>query len=103
MGAEMNAKHGARFRLAVAAIGLTYAGGAKATEGYFLAGAGATQTSLAGAGVADPTDAMSATLNPAGIATLDRQFQFGLSLFAPSRGYDASGTAFVAPGDHSSS
>ncbi len=75
---------------------------ARATEGYFLGGYGATQASLSGAGVANPTDAMSMTLNPAGLVDIDQQFQFGLSLFAPWRGYDASGTAFVAPGDHGS-
>ena len=77
--------------------------GAYATEGYFLGGYGATQSSLAGAGVANSTDAMSQTLNPAGIVDVDRQFTIGVSAFAPSRGYDASNTGFVASGSHSSS
>ena len=42
------------------------------------------------------------TLNPAGLVDVDRQFQVGGSLFFPWRGYDATGTAFVAPGDHGS-
>ncbi len=88
---------------AACALALTAASGAKATEGYFLGGYGATQTALSGAGVANPTDAMSITLNPAGLVDVDREFQLGLSLFAPTRGYDATGTAFVAPGDHNSS
>ncbi len=90
-------------RVTAGAIVLTAACGARATEGYFLAGYGATQTSLAGAGVANSTDAMAQTLNPAGLVDVDREFQLGLSLFAPTRGYDASGTVFVAPGSPNSS
>ena len=82
---------------------LTAATGARATEGYFLGGYGPTQASLSGAGIANSTDAMAMTLNPAGLVDVDRQFQVGLSLFAPSRSYDASGTLFVAPGNHDSS
>ena len=88
---------------AVGSLALAAASGAKATEGYFLGGYGATQTALSGAGVANPTDAMSMTLNPAGLVDVDRQFQVGASLFFPTRGYDATGTAFVAPGGHGSS
>ena len=84
-------------------LALIAASGAKATEGYFLGGYGATQTSLSGAGVANSTDAMSMTLNPAGLVDVDRQVNLGASLFFPTRGYDATGTGFVAPGDHNSS
>jgi long-chain fatty acid transport protein len=90
-------------RVTAGAIVLTAACGARATEGYFLAGYGASQTSLAGAGVANSTDAMAQTLNPAGLVDVDREFQLGLSLFSPTRGYDASGTVFVAPGSQNSS
>jgi len=89
-------------RAAVCALVLTAASGAKATEGYFLGGYGATQSGLSGAGVANPTDAMAMTLNPAGLVDVDRQFQLGASLFFPTRGYDATGTIFVAPGNHDS-
>jgi long-chain fatty acid transport protein len=88
---------------AVCAFALAATDGAKATEGYILGGYGATQASLSGAGVANSTDAMAMTLNPAGLVDVDRQFQIGLSLFAPTRSYDASGTLFVAPGNHDSS
>ena len=81
------------------ALVLAASSSARATDGYFLSGYGATQASLSGAGVANSTDAMAMTLNPAGLVDVDRQFQIGLSLFAPTRGYDASGTIFVAPGD----
>lgn len=70
-----------------------------ATEGYFSAGFGAVQQGLAGTGVANTSDAMSLSLNPAGLVNAGHQIQGGLSFFMPYRGYNATGTAFVAPGD----
>ncbi len=78
------------------------AGEAQATEGYFQYGWGARQGGLGGAGVADSRDAMSLSLNPAGLVDVGRQFQAGASLFAPFRGYDAKGVSLVAPGGYSS-
>jgi long-chain fatty acid transport protein len=69
-----------------------------ATDGYFQVGFGARQGGMGGAGVADSTDAMSQTLNPAGIVGVKDQWQLGASLFMPFRGYDATGTGFIAPG-----
>ena len=99
----MNRRHGIRIGIAALTLAFIGSGGARATEGYFLGGYGATQTGLAGAGVANSTDAMSLTLNPAGLVDVDRQLNIGLSFFGPDRGYDASGTGFIAPGSHSSS
>ena len=87
----------------MAAIGLlalaSYpAGEAQATEGYFQYGWGARQGGLGGAGVADSRDAMSLSLNPAGLVDVDNQFQAGASVFAPFRGYTATTTGFIAPG-----
>jgi len=73
-------------------------GAAQATEGYFQYGYGARQGGLAGAGVADSRDAMSISLNPAGLVDVPREFQLGGSLFMPYRSYSATGTAFIAPG-----
>jgi long-chain fatty acid transport protein len=73
-------------------------GEARATEGYFQYGYGARQGGLAGAGVADSRDAMSLALNPAGLVDAGYQFQGGISLFVPHRGYEATGPFFVAPG-----
>ncbi len=98
----MTQKSAARAGFVVAAL-LMGAQQASATEGYFLGGYGATQTGLAGAGVANSTDAMALTLNPAGLVDVGREFQIGLSFFGPTRSYDATGTGFVAPGSHSSS
>ena len=75
---------------------------AQATEGYFQNGFGARQSALAGAGVADSRDAMSLSLNPAGLVDAKHQFQVGLTLFSPWRSYSATGTALVAPGSYDS-
>jgi long-chain fatty acid transport protein len=77
-------------------------GQAQATEGYFQYGYGARQGGLAGAGVADSRDAMALSLNPAGLVNVDRQWQFGASLFMPYRSYTATGTALVGPGKYDS-
>ena len=71
---------------------------AMATDGYFQVGFGARQSALGGAGVADSTDAMAQSLNPAGIAGLDRQMQIGGAIFMPYRGYTATGPGFVTGG-----
>lgn len=74
-------------------------GPAEATEGYFQPGYSAIQKGLAGAGSADPTDPMTIAVNPAGLTEVGRQIEIGFSLFAPYRGYTASGgPGFVAPG-----
>jgi long-chain fatty acid transport protein len=78
-------------------------GGAQATDGYFQYGYGARQGGLGGAGVADSRDAMSLSLNPAGLVDVDHQLQAGAALFAPFRGYTGTGTGFVAPGTIDSS
>jgi long-chain fatty acid transport protein len=79
-----------------------FAGSAQATEGYFQYGWGARQGGLAGAGVADSRDAMALSLNPAGLVDVDRQWQFGASLFMPFRSYTATGTTLVGRGSFDS-
>jgi long-chain fatty acid transport protein len=73
------------------------------TEGYFQLGFSPVQNSLGGAGVANSEDAMSMALNPAGLVGIGQQFQAGVGLFMPYRGYTGSGTGFVAPGTVDSS
>ncbi len=86
------------------AAGVTaLAGAADATEGYMPLGFGTIQRGQGGAGVAvRGQDAMALSINPAGIAGMGRTLSYGVELFAPRRGYDASGTAFVAPGSFDS-
>jgi len=95
----------ARFSLAATTVlgGLLAAGSlalpASATEGYFQHGYGVRQYAVGGAGVADSRDAMSMSINPAGIVHVDRQLQLGIAAFMPYRSYEGTNTGFVADGD----
>lgn len=73
--------------VAAAAASLMMVSAASATEGYFQHGYGARQAAMAGAGVADATDAMALSLNPAGIVGDEDQFTVGVTLFSPRRGF----------------
>ncbi len=76
------------------------AGPLLAADGIELIGYGARQKAVAGADVADSVDAMSMSINPAGIVGMDRQYQFGITALLPDRGYNASGPLEVlAPGN----
>lgn len=79
------------------------AGSARATDGYFEEGVSPADKATGGAGVAEGRDALTIANNPAGLTDVGRQFNLDLTLFAPSRGYDATHTLFVAPGSHDSS
>ncbi|HEY8070795.1 MAG TPA: hydrocarbon degradation protein, partial [Methylocystis sp.] len=50
-----------------------------AADGIELIGFGARQKAVAGADVADSVDAMSMSINPAGIVGMERQYQFGIT------------------------
>jgi long-chain fatty acid transport protein len=83
---------------ALASLSATDAG--LAAEGIALIGYGPRQKALAGADPADSRDAMSLSVNPAGIVGLERQFQIGITALLPERGYSAYGDLkLVAPGD----
>lgn len=71
---------------------------AQATEGYFALAYGTAQRGVAGAGVAFSQDAMSGSINPASVAMVGRELNFGLEVFSPRRGYTGNGTTMVAPG-----
>lgn len=91
--------------LSVTAAALAYASltaSAQATEGYFMPGYSAPQKAMAGAGVANPEDAMTLATNPAGIVSVGEELEIGISLFSPDRKYTATGPGFVAPGGMSS-
>ncbi|MGO4913908.1 OmpP1/FadL family transporter [Pseudogemmobacter sp. W21_MBD1_M6] len=81
--------------MALVAATVLSASGASATEGYFALGNDAVQRAQGGAGVAHSVNAMSATVNPAGIVDVGRELQLGLELFSPNRGFEATGTGFV--------
>jgi long-chain fatty acid transport protein len=89
-----------RAHISAIALLATVATPALAADGYFLIGYGARQKALGGAGVADSRDAMSLSVNPAGLVDLERQMQLGLSALLPERGYSTTGLPLVvAPGD----
>ncbi|MFO1125699.1 MAG: outer membrane protein transport protein [Methylocystis sp.] len=69
-------------------------------DGFFVVGYGPRQRALAGAGVADGRDGMAASVNPATIVGLDRQFAIGVTANLAYRGYSTTGLPrVVAPGD----
>lgn len=71
-----------------------------AADGFFATGYGPRQRALAGASVADGRDAMAASVNPATIVGLDRQFQIGVAAFLAYRGYNTTGIPrVIAPGN----
>jgi long-chain fatty acid transport protein len=75
-----------------------------ATDGYFQHGFGARQKALAGAGVADSTDATAAALNPAGLVHVGDQIDVSASFFSPRRGFVGTGAPGLTPlGDVESS
>lgn len=74
-----------------------------ATEGYLQNGYGARQKALAGAGVANSTDATAASLNPAGIVNAGSQINAAISIFNVTGGYESWGAGGItADGAHDS-
>ncbi len=76
-------------------LAMTGASGAFAADGYLQNGVGARQKALAGAGVADSTDATAASLNPAGLVNVDNQVSVSISGFNQRGGYSSSGVGGV--------
>lgn len=75
----------------VMAIGSTlFTGTAIATNGYLTHGVGTKNRAMAGAGTANPQDAVDVANNPAGAAVIGRHRQIGLSFFSPDRDYSSS-------------
>jgi long-chain fatty acid transport protein len=60
---------------------------AAATDGYFSHGYGTKHKAMGGTGAAFPLNSMSSITNPAGVAFLGHNYDFGLALFTPSRQY----------------
>jgi long-chain fatty acid transport protein len=94
-------------RGSVSALGLVAAltfgaATASATEGYFQTGYGTIQKAQAGAGVANPEDAMTLSVNPAGLVSVGNQFNMAFTLFSPSRDVTAAPGGMIAPGKTSS-
>jgi long-chain fatty acid transport protein len=91
------------FPLRALALGLALAAPllANATNGYFSHGYGAKSQGMAGVGIALPQDALAAATNPAGTALVGNRYDFGLTVFAPSRSTDIIGNNFGADASYS--
>jgi long-chain fatty acid transport protein len=72
-----------------------------ATNGYFSHGYGAKAQGIAGVGIALPLDGLAAATNPAGTALVGNRYDFGLTLFVPSRGADIRGNGAGLNGSYS--
>lgn len=76
---------------------------AQATEGYMQNAVGAREKALAGAGVANSTDATAAALNPAGLTNVGNQVATSVSFFNLRGGFSSVGSGgFTADGAHTS-
>ncbi len=75
-----------------AVVAFGFAGAANATEGYFQTGYGTIQKAQSGAGVAHPEDAMTLSVNPAGLTSVGRQFEAAFTLFSPRRDFTSTNT-----------
>ena len=70
---------------------------AQATNGYFAHGYGVRNKSMGGVGAALSQDAITAAVNPAGMAFVDNRLDVELEMFSPHREYTVSGTPTLAP------
>ncbi len=77
-------------RAAASLAPLMFAGLAQATNGYLTDALGIKNEGLAGAGSADPEEAMIMATNPAGLAYVGGRTEAGLNLFSPIRTYSTS-------------
>jgi long-chain fatty acid transport protein len=102
MDYERLRRSAAALAIAVSTVAFA-ASAAHATDGYFEDGVSPADKATGGAGVAEGRDALTLGNNPAGLVDVGQQFNLDLSLFAPSRGYEATNTTNIAPGSHTSS
>ena len=86
------------FPSALAMIILLFPMVSEATNGYFAHGYGARSKAMAGATSALPQDAMSAAINPAGMAFVGDRLDLELEIFNPVREYSVHGAPTLAPG-----
>lgn len=74
--------------LLAAALAVTMASEANATEGYFQHGYGARNKALGGAGAADSRDSTAISLNPAGLVHSGNEVTAAISAFSPRREFE---------------
>ena len=74
---------------------------AVATDGYFLNGYGAKAKGSAGAGIAQPQDALSVAANPAAATEIGHRLDAGFEVFVPDRGATIRGNGAGLNGSYS--
>ena len=82
-----------QIRLLSAAVLLSLALPAAATNGYFSHGYGTKSKAMGGTGVSLSLDTLAPATNPAGLTGVDEQIDLGMAYFSPDRGYDVTGAA----------
>lgn len=82
-----------RSRVIVAAIALSLALPAAATNGYFAHGYGTQSKAMGGTGVALSLDTLAPATNPAALMGVEDGMDLGIGWFSPDRGYDVTGAA----------
>jgi long-chain fatty acid transport protein len=87
-----------KYKLYVSLLLIFAAQASQATTGYFASGYGPKSMGMAGATVASPQDALSASNNPAGMAHVGERIDFSLKLFMPIREASLDPTATGLPG-----
>lgn len=86
-----------RLKALVGAIALTSAGGALATNGYFLPGFGFRSQGMGGVGIAYGRDSLSTAANPANVVNTGMRADMGIGVFNPER-HTALGNGTGLPG-----
>lgn len=81
-----------------AVLGLGASGSAFAVNGFQVIGYGEDQVALGGAVTANPTSAMTALSNPAGLTMVGQRADFSMEAFMPDVKVDASDTPFTGGG-----
>ncbi|MCT2398776.1 OmpP1/FadL family transporter [Novosphingobium mangrovi (ex Huang et al. 2023)] len=74
---------------------------ARATDGYFLNGAGAKAKGAGGVEIAMPQDALAISVNPAAATVVGHRLDIGMELFVPDRGARISGNGAGLDGTYS--
>ena len=97
-----NARNASVIAIALA-LTATWTAPVHATDGSFQNGIGAREKAIAGAGVADGTDATAISINPAGLVNAGNELDIAASALQARRGYTSQGVGgFVADGEHTS-
>lgn len=80
------------------ALLLAASGSAQAVNGFQMIGFGEAQVAVGGAVTANPTSAMTALTNPAGLTQVGERADFSMEAFMPTVSVDTTGAGFLGGG-----